>query len=65
MYFRSSNNTKMKHFHSCTMLWTPFITLLETLKKKVEKWKRMLEATAEVFCKIDPPLAFNKSWKVS
>ena len=27
MCFRSSNNAKMKNFHSYAMLWTPFITL--------------------------------------
>ena len=26
--------------------------------------KRVLEATVETFCKIDPPLASDKSWKV-
>ena len=60
---QSSNNAKMKN-----SIWRnvvdPLYNFTMNIEKKVQKWKRVSEAIIELFRKIDPPLASDKSRKV-
>ena len=42
----------------------PLYNFTMNIEKKLQKWKRVSEAIIELFRKIDPPLASDKSRKV-
>ena len=60
---QASNNAKMKK-----SIWrnvvNPLYDFTLSTEKKMQKWNRVSEAIIEVFCKIDPPPASDKSWKI-
>ena len=60
---QASDNTKMKNsiWHNVVDTLYNFTVNIE----KLQKWKRVSEAIIKVFRKIDPRLAYDKSWKVS
>ena len=58
-----SNNAKMKN-----SIWRnvvdPLYNFTMNIEKKLQKWKRVSEAIIELFRKINPSLASDKSRKV-
>ena len=60
---QACNNAKMKNSIWCNIV-DPLYNFTKIIEKKLQKWKRVSEAIIEVFRKIDPALASDKSRKV-